>query len=404
MKIPAWFREWTAWAGDHRWILWLIAILAMVILADTVRRVLVHGLARRANRSNRMWDDAILGALGAPISLVIWVLGVAAAAAVASSRLGLPADVTAYIPRAAGVGIIAALTWFGFRLARGVEEALLERYVLSGRESGPDRTTIEGVGKLLRALALVIGLLLILQACGVSISALLAVGGVGGLAIGFAARDLLANFFGSIMIHTDGPFRVGDWIRSPDREIEGVVEYIGWRMSRVRTFDMRPLYVPNSVFVNVVVENPSRMSHRRIYETIGIRYDDITVLGDIVSDIRTVVEQRDEVDVHQPVIINFLEYGESALTVMVYCLVTETRWVAYHALKQEIMLEIANIIARHGAQVAFPTSTLHIASTPGGEPTPAPQIEDTDTGSHRSADTTYGDAEGGRGEGAGEGA
>ncbi len=401
MKIPAWFREWTAWAGDHRWILWLIAILIMVLIADTVRRWLVRGLARRASRSNRMWDDAIIEALGAPISLVIWVLGLAAAAALASTRLGIPSDITAYIPRAAVVGVVAALTWFGFRLARGVEEALLERYVLSGMASGPDRTTIEGIGKLLRAVAIVIGLLLILQSLGVSISALLAVGGVGGLAIGFAARDLLANFFGSIMIHTDGPFRVGDWIRSPDREIEGVVEYIGWRMSRLRTFDMRPLYVPNAVFVNVVVENPSRMSHRRIYETIGIRYDDITMISDIVGDTREMIEQREEVDCNQPVIINFLEYGESALTIMIYCLVTETRWVYYHALKQEIMLGVANIIAHHGAQVAFPTSTLHIASTPGGEPSATPEIEDTDTGGHHSSETTYGEAGGGSGEGDG---
>lgn len=401
MKIPAWFREWTVWAGDHRWILWLIAILIMVLIADTVRRWLVRGLARRANRSNRMWDDAIIEALGAPISLVIWVLGLATATAVASARLGIPSEITAYIPPAAGVGLVAALTWFGFRLARGIEEALLERYVLSATGAGPDRTTIEGIGKLLRAVAIIIGLLLILQSLGVSISALLAVGGVGGLAIGFAARDLLANFFGSIMIHTDGPFRVGDWIRSPDREIEGVVEYIGWRMSRLRTFDMRPLYVPNSVFVNVVVENPSRMSHRRIYETIGIRYDDIAVLSEIVGDVREMIEQREEVDRNQPVIINFLEYGESALTIMIYCLVTETRWVAYHALKQEIMLGAANIIAQHGAQVAFPTSTLHIASTPGGEPSAAPTIEDTDTGGDHSSDTTYGEADGGRGEGDG---
>lgn len=398
MNIPEWFRQWTTWAGDHRWILWLFAILVMVIVADTVRRWLVHGLARRASRSNRMWDDAMVGALGAPISLVIWIIGITAATALIGARLDLPPALTAYIPRATGVGMVIAVTWFGFRLAHGIEEALLERYVLSGAASGPDRTTVEGIGKLLRALAIVIGVLLILQAFGVSISALLAVGGVGGLAIGFAARDLLANFFGSIMIHTDGPFRVGDWIRSPDREIEGVVEYIGWRMSRLRTFDMRPLYVPNAVFVNAVVENPSRMSHRRIYERVGIRYDDITVLPDIVSDIRERIEARDEVDCNQPVIVNFLEYADSALTIIVYCLVTETRWVPYHALKQQIMLGIADIIARHGAQVAFPTSTLHIASTPGGEPVTAPTIENTDSGSSRSSATTYG---GGAGEGEG---
>ncbi|MEX2575117.1 MAG: mechanosensitive ion channel family protein, partial [Halofilum sp. (in: g-proteobacteria)] len=396
-----WFRDWTAWAGDHRWLVSLMAIFVVVLVIDVIHRGVIRALARRASRNDKLWDDTIIDAMGAPIRVALWVLGLAASFAIIGSNLNLPVDLSQYIPRATGIGLVVALSWFGFRLARGVEEALLERYVHSGGGVGPDRTTVDGIGKVLRALAIVVGLLLVLQACGVSISGLLAVGGVGGLAIGFAARDLLANFFGSIMIHTDGPFRVGDWIRSPDRDIEGVVEYVGWRMSRLRTFDMRPLYVPNSVFVNAVVENPSRMTHRRVYETLGIRYDDIAVLGDIVGEIREMIEAREEVDLRQPVIINFLEYGASSLTVMIYFLVTETRWVAYHALKQELMLAIADVIARHGAQVALPTTTLHVASTPGGEPVQAPEVVDTDSGAHRSADTVYGQVAEGQAEGAG---
>ena len=111
---------------------------------------------------------------------------------------------------------------------------------------------------------------------------------VGGIAVGFAARDLLANLFGGLTIYLDRPFSVGDWIRSPDRQIEGVVERIGWRSTVVRRFDKRPLYVPNSVFSTVVVENPSRMTNRRIYETIGLRYDDARVVGAITDAVRAV--------------------------------------------------------------------------------------------------------------------
>ena len=82
---------------------------------------------------------------------------------------------------------------------------------------------------------------------------------MGGIAVGFAARDLLANFLGGLSIFMDRPFAVGDWIRSPDREIEGTVEDVGWRVTRIRTFDQRPLYVPNSVFSTVALENPSRL-------------------------------------------------------------------------------------------------------------------------------------------------
>ncbi len=92
------------------------------------------------------------------------------------------------------------------------------------------------------------------------------------------------------MIYFDRPFKVGDWIRSPDRQIEGTVERIGWRMTSIRTFDKRPLYVPNSVFSNIVVENPSRMLNRRIFETIGLRYDDADKVPVIIDEVREMLK------------------------------------------------------------------------------------------------------------------
>ncbi|WP_258868179.1 mechanosensitive ion channel family protein [Alkalilimnicola ehrlichii] len=132
-------------------------------------------------------------------------------------------------------------------------------------------------------MVIVIAGLVVLQTLGISIAGVLAFGGVGGIAVGFAARDLLANFFGGLTVYLDRPFSVGDWIRSPDREIEGTVERIGWRQTRIRTFDLRPLYVPNSTFNSIALENPSRMSNRRIFETIGIRYNDADKMATIVA-------------------------------------------------------------------------------------------------------------------------
>src|SRR5690606_30903944 len=110
--------------------------------------------------------------------------------------------------------------------------------------------TAKAISKLLKAAAIITAMLVLLQSLGFSVSGVLAFGGIGGIAIGFAARDLLANFFGALMLYFDRPFAVGDWVRSPDREIEGTVEDIGWRLTRIRTFDQRPLYVPNSIFAN----------------------------------------------------------------------------------------------------------------------------------------------------------
>ena len=153
-----------------------------------------------------------------------------------------------------------------------------------------------------------------MQAFGLSLSGLLTFGGVGGLIVGLAAKDLLSNFFGGMMIYFDRPFKVGDWIRSPDRQIEGTVERIGWRMTIIRTFDKRPLYVPNSVFSNIVVENPSRMLNRRINETFGLRYQDANKLALIVDDVKAMLETHPDIDAKQTLIVNFDKFGPSTLT------------------------------------------------------------------------------------------
>ena len=160
------------------------------------------------------------------------------------------------------------------------------------------------------------------------------------------------------MIYLDRPFAIGDWIRSPDREIEGTVESIGWRLTVVRTFDKRPLYVPNSVFAKLALENPSRMTNRRIYETIGIRYKDASKMGQIVRDVHAMLQEHEEVDQGQTLIVNFNGYGKSSLDFFVYTFTKTTNWVKFHEIKQDVMLRIIRIVHEHQADFAFPTTTV----------------------------------------------
>jgi len=207
---------------------------------------------------------------------------------------------------------------------------------------------------------LITATLVALQTLGYSVSGVLAFGGVGGIAIGFAAKDLLANFFGGLMIYLDRPFAVGDWIRSPDREIEGTVEEIGWRLTRIRSFDKRPIYVPNAMFATIALVNPSRMSHRRIYETIGIRYQDADKMAAITRDVKAMLGGHPEIDASQTLIVNFNAFAPSSLDFFVYTFTKTTNWVHYHEVKEDVLLRILEIVAAHGAEVAFPTSTVHV--------------------------------------------
>ena len=331
-------------------------VVFSTLLLDFFQKRVLRRLLQLLRQTPQHWDDILVDALRRPLSLLIWVVGITFAAEI----VGQQTDAAIFIAAAPvrSLGVIAALAWFLFRFIEGMEHDILERGEAKGKPV--DATTVDAVGKLLRVSVGITAALMALQTMGFNISGILAFGGIGGIAVGFAAKDLLANFFGGLMVYMDRPFTVGDWIRSPDRNIEGTVEQIGWRLTVIRTFDKRPLYVPNATFSSIAVENPSRMSHRRIYETIGIRYDDAAKMGAIVADVRSMLTEHPEIDETQTLIVNFNAFAPSSLDFFIYTFTKTTNWIHYHEVKQDVLLKVIDIIAAHGAEIAFPTSTLHI--------------------------------------------
>ena len=342
----------------------MLAILATVVLNFVVERLLRRG-ARIAAGTTNAWDDILIEAARRPVPAVIWVAGLAFAATLVRRHADDP--LFDLVPTLREVGIIACLAWFLFRLIRLVGERFVARRLEQGEEV--DKTTVDALSKLGRLTVVITAALVSMQALGFSVSGVLAAGGIGGIAIGFAAKDLLANFFGGLTIYLDRPFSVGEWIRSPDRQIEGTVEAISWRHTRIRGFNKNPIYVPNSIFTTIVVENPSRMSHRRIKETIGIRYADLGKMPAIVADVKAMLQNHPEIDSTQTLIVNFNEFAASSLNFFIYTFTRTVQWVHYHEVKQDVLLQVATIIARHGAEIAFPTQTLHIE--PGEMPAQA---------------------------------
>ena len=314
---------------------------------------LLKRLHLKAEKSKRVWDDAIIDAIKKPISLIIWAAGIHLATEIIQEATGAVIFNAAEPIR--DTAIIGALAWFLVRLIQHGERKFVEG------EKPVDATTVDAISKLLKISVVITSILVVLQTLGFSISGVVAFGGIGGMAVGFAAKDLLANFFGGLTIYLDRPFTVGDWIRSPDRDIEGHVENIGWRLTRIRTFDKRPLYVPNAVFTTIVVENPSRMLNRRIKETIGIRYDDAGKMEAIVGKVKDMLMNHPEIDANKILIVNFNAFAPSSLDFFVYTFTKTTDWVHFHEVKQNVMLEIINIIEKEGAECAFPTSTIHLA-------------------------------------------
>ena len=220
--------------------------------------------------------------------------------------------------------------------------------------------TYEIVIRILKILVVTITALIIMQEIGLSISGLLAFGGVGGLIVGLAAKDLLSNFFGGMMIFFDRPFRVGEFIKSPDRNIEGVVEKIGWRLTVVRTFSKNVLYIPNTAFSSIIVENATRMSNRRINETIGIRYDDLNKMRDIIQDVNNILESNTDIDQTQKAKVYFKSFSASSCDFFIYAFTITKDWEEFLRIKQDVLLKVAEIIEKHNAEIAYPTTTVFI--------------------------------------------
>lgn len=342
---------------EHTWMAQVFLVVLATALVRYGAKVALDRFAKQTAKTHNLLDDALVEAARKPLGMGIWVIGVSWAAEIAGGNA--QAEIFQYVGRARDVAVIWLLVWFALRFIRFVEAHLGD--LDYRRESQVDRTTAAAISKLLRATVIITGVLLVMQALGFSIAGVLAFGGIGGIAVGFAARDMLANFFGALMIFLDRPFSVGDWIRSSDKEIEGTVEEIGWRLTRIRTFDQRPLYVPNALFTSLTVENPSRMSNRRIYETIGIRYDDVGVLPAIVGAVEDMLRNHPAIDSSRTLMVNFVTFGPSSLDFFVYTFTKTVVWEEFHAIKQEILFQIADIIASHGAEIAFPTQTLHMA-------------------------------------------
>jgi len=343
-------------AIDHKWF-WTIQVFIVVLItvfANFFTRRFLSKMVHKLNYTDTRWDDIVVNAMLRPLTWVVWLVGLSFASDIIYLETQSPIFTAAETIR--NVGVLVCITWFILAFIRGAETEYADH------SEQIDRHTAEALSKLVRLAVIITSAMVILQTLGFSISGVLAMGGIGGIAIGFASKDLLANFFGGLIIYLDRPFSIGDWIRSPDRSIEGTVEKIGWRVTQIRNFKSQPIYVPNSVFTNIVVENPSRMANRRIYETIGLRYSDLASMDKIVDDVTAMLIAHEEIDADKTMIVNFNAFSDSSVDFFIYSFTKTTEWVKFHQIKQDVMLKVASIIESNGAEIAFPTSTLHITS------------------------------------------
>ena len=351
------------WAEHATWLIQsLVILLLTLIVYGLEKRIYRHQMRKAEAQQKESLSKVVLQALHLPLVGFIFLLGISYAAQVV--WIGLQAEASCvWLVLIRKFALLLLMTWFLLRLTHGCKAHCFNAKAQG--KSSVDKTLVHGSTQLISVCIVIIAILIAMQLIGIPISGLLAFGGVGGLGVALAAKDLLANFFGGVTIYLDRPFKVGDWIRSPDKPIEGTVEYIGWRSTCIRTFDKRPMQVPNALFSTIAIENPSRMSNRRIRTQFGLRYEDAKVLASVTSAIEAMLAAHEDIDHRQTYFVKLVQFGASSLDILIYAFTKTTQWVKFQAIQQDVFLKILAIIEEHGAECAFPTQTLHLHDTDG---------------------------------------
>jgi len=213
------------------------------------------------------------------------------------------------------------------------------------------------VSRVVKFIIASLALIVILQEWDYDVNGFIAGLGLGGLAFALAAQQALSNVFGGIVIITDKPFSIGDWILTPS--VEGVVEDINFRSTKIRTFEQAVVTVPNSTLANEPITNWSRMGKRRINFTLGLKYDTPRdKIEKCVKDIRAMLQNHPAIH-PETILVFFDSYGDSRLNIFLYFFTRTTVWEEYLRVKEDVNLKIMDILEKEGVSVAFPSTSIY---------------------------------------------
>lgn len=337
----------------------LLIILITLICRSIVLYYFFKYLAKLSKKRNQKFFIHLLEKMEKPISSFILLFGLFLAISVFPAA----AEARIYILNIYRGASMLIFAWGLMRFSDVFIDEISER--LNTKGSG-----VVGFLPLIRRsiqiLIGIIGLLMVIDNLGYQVSGILATLGIGGAAIAFASKDTVANFFGSLCIVLDRPFKVGDWIEV-NSKLNGEVLSIGFRSTRIKTFMATTLSIPNSVLANEVVNNWSKMSKRRVKQVLGISYEtDPEAVQQIVKDIKYFL--KNDGDIHQDfILVSFTDFGESSLDIIVYYFTKTTKWLEYMDVRERINLELIKIVKANGSSIAFPSRMLYFGENASAE-------------------------------------
>lgn len=332
----------------------IFSLFFFLLLRKMFAKLVIQVLQPLAKQTQTYYDDRILSALRGPLSFVFFTIGVRLFFALLFLE-------TPIIEKIISTMIMFNLFWAIYAMVhalRGVIYHFTERFNPElSHEMGNFLLTV------IRVIVLSIGLGAILQLWGVNVAGLMAGLGIGGLAFALAAKDTAANLFGSIALLLDKSIRIGEWIKIDG--VEGVVEDIGMRTTKIRTFKKSLITLPNQVIANSPIENFSRRGIRRIKIKLGLTYDASSEqIEQVIADIKTMLRNHNGIAQNETMLVKFTTFDDSSLGILVYTFTKTSKWEKYLKIKEEVNINIMKIVENNKVAFAFPSQSLYIESMP----------------------------------------
>lgn len=353
-RLPDSFHQ--RWMGIKVWQYFAIFVwLLLGFIVGIIFEFFFDRYARRlVKRSQTVWDNKLLQEIEKPISFLITILFFWST----FTNLRFSVSINYYLSTILEVLVSGSFIWLLYNLSNVFSDYLT--HLTSKTKSKLDDQLVPLLRKTLKIFVVVIGVIFILQNNGINVASLLAGLGLGGLAFALAARDTLANFFGSLTIFLDQPFQIGDWIKTD--HAEGTVEEVGFRSTLIRTFHNSVVSVPNSILANTEVDNMGLREYRRLKMMLNLTYSTTPEqMEAFVEGIKAIIKANDNIrqDYYE---VHFNEYGAHSLNVLVYLFFDVETWSEELQQRHNFLLEIYRLAEEIGIEFAFPTKTIHVDS------------------------------------------
>ena len=331
----------------------LLVLFVLLLVKNVSLKFTLNIFKKLAKKTKTKLDDDLINIVEPPLKSFITFL----CFYIAFLILNLGSSYNIFASKVLLSIAIVDISWAFYR-AESIFSQTMENF-FKKRKSEIGLSFVPFFSKFIKTSVVIIGFILIVQEWGYNIGAIITGLGIGGLAVALAAKDTLANMFGGITIIMDRPFKIGDWVKIGSTE--GIVEDIGFRSTRIRTFEKSLISVPNSVIANTAIENFSRRGERRISYKIGVTYSTPKdKLKGAVEKIREMLKKHPGISKSSTLLVYFTEFADSSLNIFIYCFTVTSVWSEYLKIREDVNLKIMEIMESLGIEFAFPSMSIYI--------------------------------------------